>query len=106
MPSIPLKVKHASAVGNKIFLEGNSAAALGCVYGGATVAAWYPITPSSSLAEAFSRHCKKFRHDPQTGAARYAVIQAEDELASIGVVIGAHGMARAPSPAPQAPASR
>src|SRR5215813_4675365 len=83
------KIKGASAVGSKIFLEGNSAAALGCVYGGATVAAWYPITPSSSLAEALSRHCKKFRHDPHTGAARYAVIQAEDELASIGVVIGA-----------------
>jgi 2-oxoglutarate/2-oxoacid ferredoxin oxidoreductase subunit alpha len=89
MPSITLKVKHANAVGDKIFLEGNSAAALGCVYGGATVAAWYPITPSSSLAEAFSRHCKKFRHDPLSGGARYAVIQAEDELASIGVVIGA-----------------
>jgi 2-oxoglutarate/2-oxoacid ferredoxin oxidoreductase subunit alpha len=89
LPSIDLKVKRANAVGKKVFLEGNSAAALGCVYGGATVAAWYPITPSSSLAEAFSRHCKKFRHDPQTGAARYAVIQAEDELASLGVVIGA-----------------
>jgi 2-oxoglutarate/2-oxoacid ferredoxin oxidoreductase subunit alpha len=89
LPSIDLKVKRANAVGKKIFLEGNSAAALGCVYGGATVAAWYPITPSSSLAEAFSRHCKKFRHDAKTGAARYAVIQAEDELASIGVVIGA-----------------
>ena len=89
LPSITLKVKHANAVGGKVFLEGNSAAALGCVYGGATVAAWYPITPSSSLAEAFTRHCKKFRHDPETGAARYAVIQAEDELASIGVVIGA-----------------
>ena len=89
LPSIDLKVKHADAVGNKIFLEGNSAAALGCVYGGATVAAWYPITPSSSLAEAFSRHCKKFRHDAESGAARYAVVQAEDELSSIGMVIGA-----------------
>jgi 2-oxoglutarate ferredoxin oxidoreductase subunit alpha len=89
LPSIALKVRHTNAVGSKIFLEGNSAAALGCVYGGATVAAWYPITPSSSLAEAFSRHCRKFRHDPETGAARYAVVQAEDELASIGVVIGA-----------------
>ena len=89
LPSIALKVKRASAVGNKIFLEGNSAAALGCVYGGATVAAWYPITPSSSLAEAFTRHCRKYRHDPETGKARYAIIQAEDELASIGIVIGA-----------------
>jgi 2-oxoglutarate/2-oxoacid ferredoxin oxidoreductase subunit alpha len=89
LPAIGLKVRHASAVGNRIFLEGNSAAALGCVYGGATVAAWYPITPSSSLAEAFSRHCRKFRHDPETGKARYAILQAEDELASIGMVIGA-----------------
>ena len=89
LPSIGLKVRRADAVGNAIFLDGNSAAALGCVYGGATVAAWYPITPSSSLAEAFSRHCRRFRQDPDTGKARYAVIQAEDELASIGIVIGA-----------------
>jgi 2-oxoglutarate ferredoxin oxidoreductase subunit alpha len=89
LPSIGLRVKRANGVGSKIFLEGNSAAALGCVYAGATVAAWYPITPSSSLAEAFSRHCRKYRHDADTGKARYAVIQAEDELASIGIVIGA-----------------
>ncbi|HVR93491.1 MAG TPA: 2-oxoacid:acceptor oxidoreductase subunit alpha [Casimicrobiaceae bacterium] len=84
-----IRVKRANAVGERIFIEGNSAAALGCVYGGATVAAWYPITPSSSLAEAFTRHCRKFRTDPATGKARYAIIQAEDELASIGIVIGA-----------------
>ncbi|HEX8010874.1 MAG TPA: 2-oxoacid:acceptor oxidoreductase subunit alpha [Casimicrobiaceae bacterium] len=84
-----IRVQRANAVGEKIFIEGNSAAALGCVYGGATVAAWYPITPSSSLAEAFARHCKRFRTDPATGKARYAIIQAEDELASIGIVIGA-----------------
>ena len=89
LPSIGLRVKRANGVGSKIFLEGNSAAALGCVYAGATVAAWYPITPSSSLAEAFSRHCRKYRHDADTGKARYAVIQAEDELASVGIVIGA-----------------
>jgi 2-oxoglutarate ferredoxin oxidoreductase subunit alpha len=89
LPSIALKVKHANAVGNRVFLEGNSAAALGCVYGGATVAAWYPITPSSSLAEAFARHCRKYRHESETGKARYAIIQGEDELASIGIVIGA-----------------
>jgi len=86
---IGLRVKPADAVGDKIFIDGNNAAALGCVYGGATVAAWYPITPSSSMAEAFMRHCKRFRHDPQTGKARYAIIQGEDELASIGIVIGA-----------------
>ena len=84
-----IKVRRANRVGNRIFIEGNDAAALGCVYGGATVAAWYPITPSSSLAEAFSKHCRKFRTDPDTKKARYAVVQAEDELASIGVVIGA-----------------
>ncbi len=84
-----LRVEASDAVGDRIFLEGNSAAALGAVYGGATVAAWYPITPSSSLAEAFERHCRKLRTDPDTGEARYAIIQAEDELASIGMVIGA-----------------
>jgi 2-oxoglutarate ferredoxin oxidoreductase subunit alpha len=86
---IGLRVQRADAVGRKIFIEGNNAAALGCVYGGATVAAWYPITPSSSMAEAFARHCKRYRHDPETGKARYAIVQAEDELASIGMVIGA-----------------
>jgi 2-oxoglutarate ferredoxin oxidoreductase subunit alpha len=86
---IGLRVKRADAVGKKVFIEGNNATALGCVYGGATVAAWYPITPSSSVAEAFTRHCKRFRHDPDTGKARYAIVQAEDELASIGIVIGA-----------------
>jgi 2-oxoglutarate ferredoxin oxidoreductase subunit alpha len=76
-------------VGDRVYLEGNSAAALGAVYGGATVCAWYPITPSSSLAEAFSRHCERYRVDPATGKNRFASIQAEDELASIGIVIGA-----------------
>jgi 2-oxoglutarate ferredoxin oxidoreductase subunit alpha len=84
-----LKVKRSNKVGDRIFLEGNDAAALGCVYGGATVAAWYPITPSSSMAEAFGRHCRKYRTDPDTGKSRYAIVQAEDELASIGMVIGA-----------------
>ncbi len=86
---IGLRVQRANAVGNRIFIEGNNATALGCVYGGATVAAWYPITPSSSVAEAFTRHCKRFRHDADSGKARYAIVQAEDELASIGIVIGA-----------------
>src|SRR5471030_1569076 len=89
LPPIGLRVSPSDRVGTKIFLEGNNAAALGCVYGGATVAAWYPITPSSSMAEAFSKHCRKYRTDPDTGKARYAVVQAEDELASIGMVIGA-----------------
>jgi len=87
--AVKLKVRRADAVGNKIFVEGNNATALGCVYGGATVCAWYPITPSSSLAEAFQAHCRRLRHDKETGKARYAIVQAEDELASIGMVIGA-----------------
>lgn len=84
-----LQVRRADAVGDRIFVDGNSAAALGCVYGGATVCAWYPITPSSSLAEAFQGYCKKFRVDPDTGRNRYAVIQAEDEIASVGMCLGA-----------------
>jgi 2-oxoglutarate ferredoxin oxidoreductase subunit alpha len=84
-----IRVKRANNVGNKIFVEGNSAAALGAVYGGATVCAWYPITPSSSLAEAFIKHCQKLRVDPATGKARYAIIQGEDELASVGIAVGA-----------------
>src|SRR6187431_24863 len=86
---IGLRVQKADKVGDRIFIEGNSAAALGAVYGGATVCAWYPITPSSSLADAFTSHCKRLRHDPQTKKAKYAIVQAEDELASIGMVIGA-----------------
>jgi len=86
---IGLRIQRENNVGNKIFIDGNSAAALGALYGGATVCAWYPITPSSSLAEAFGRHCKKYRVDPATGRNRYAIVQAEDELASIGIAIGA-----------------
>ncbi|MBX3602970.1 MAG: 2-oxoacid:acceptor oxidoreductase subunit alpha [Rubrivivax sp.] len=88
-PGIGLKVRRADAVGARIFVDGNSAAALGCVYGGATVCAWYPITPSSSLAESFQSWCRKLRHDPGTKQARYAIVQAEDEIASIGMVVGA-----------------
>jgi 2-oxoglutarate ferredoxin oxidoreductase subunit alpha len=84
-----LKVESAEAVGNSIFIAGNDAAALGCVFGGATVAAWYPITPSTSLAEAFSAHCRRLRVDPGTGQNRFAIVQAEDEIAAIGMVIGA-----------------
>jgi 2-oxoglutarate/2-oxoacid ferredoxin oxidoreductase subunit alpha len=86
---IGLRLRHADAVGDRIYIEGNSAAALGAVYGGATVCAWYPITPSSSLAEAFTSHCRRLRVDPVTKKSRFAIIQAEDELASIGMVIGA-----------------
>jgi len=84
-----LKVAKSDAVGNRIFINGNDAAALGCVYGGATVAAWYPITPSTSLAEAFMKHCRKLRVDPATKKNKFAIIQSEDEISAIGSVIGA-----------------
>ena len=86
---VGLQVVRRDRVGKRIFIEGNAATALGCVYGGATVCAWYPITPSSSVAEAFTSYCKKFRHDPDTGDANYAIVQAEDEIASIGMATGA-----------------
>src|SRR5256714_14552846 len=98
-----LAVKRADRVGSRICLEGNSAAALGCVYGGATVAAWDPITPSSSMAEAFGKHCRKYRLDPATGKARCAIVQAEDELASIGIVIGAAWNGARPFTCPSGP---
>jgi 2-oxoglutarate ferredoxin oxidoreductase subunit alpha len=87
--AIDLRVTKADAVGSRIFLEGNNAAGLGAVYGGATVCAWYPITPSTSLAEAFSKHCLRYRVDKATGKHKFGIVQAEDELASIGIVIGA-----------------
>ncbi len=86
---IGLRLKRANSVGDRIFIEGNSAAALGAVYGGATVCAWYPITPSSSLADAFASHCRRLRLDPDSKKSKVAIIQAEDELSSIGMVIGA-----------------
>jgi 2-oxoglutarate ferredoxin oxidoreductase subunit alpha len=88
MEPLRLQVRHSDKVGNRIFVEGNSAAALGAVYGGATVCAWYPITPSTSLAEAFTGYCEDLRTDAN-GKARYAIVQAEDEIASIGIVVGA-----------------
>src|SRR6202045_2243504 len=84
-----LRLQRTNAVGDRIFIEGNSAAALGAVYGGATVCAWYPITPSSSLADAFTGHCRRLRVDPVAKQNKVAIVQAEDELASIGIVIGA-----------------
>ena len=84
-----IRVQRADNVGDQIFTDGNSAAGLGLVYGGATVAAWYPITPSTSIPEAFQKYCEKFRVDPSTGQHKFAIVQAEDELASIGMVVGA-----------------
>jgi len=86
---LPLQVRPADGVGDRIYVEGNQAAALGAVYGGATVCAWYPITPSTSLAEAFMSYCQDLREDPESGKSRYAIVQAEDEIASIGIVVGA-----------------
>ena len=86
---IGLRLARSDKVGDRIFMEGNAAAGLGAVYGGATVCAWYPITPSTSLAEGFTRYCNRFRVDKATGKKKFAIIQAEDELASIGIVIGA-----------------
>jgi 2-oxoglutarate ferredoxin oxidoreductase subunit alpha len=85
-----LKVARSDKVGNRIFIGGNDAAGLGAVYGGATVCAWYPITPSTSLAEAFTAHCKTYRVDPETKENNFAIVQAEDEIAAIGMVIGAN----------------
>ena len=85
---IGLQVRRADNVGERIFVDGNTAAGLGCVYGGATVCAWYPITPSTSVAEAFDKYARKFRTTPE-GEKKYAIVQAEDELASIGMVVGA-----------------
>lgn len=86
---LPLRVARRDKVGDSIMIDGNTACALGMLYGGATVAAWYPITPSTSVAKAFETYCKRYRTDPDTGQNRYAIIQAEDELAAIGMVIGA-----------------
>ena len=86
---LPFRLEKMDANGDKILIDGNTATALGCVYAGATVAAWYPITPSTSVMDAFTRFCAKYRRDPGTGKNNYLIIQAEDELAAIGMVIGA-----------------
>ena len=86
---IPYRVERMNATAGKIIVEGNAASALGCVFAGATVCAWYPITPSSSLCESFIDFCDDLRVDPATGKKNVAVIQAEDEIASIGMVLGA-----------------
>jgi 2-oxoglutarate/2-oxoacid ferredoxin oxidoreductase subunit alpha len=86
---LPLHVQMMSATGGHIMIDGNTAAALGAVYAGATVAAWYPITPSTSVMDAFKSFCERTRVDPETGRKNYAIIQAEDELAAVGMIIGA-----------------
>lgn len=88
---IPLPFHLETMDGNrdKILIDGNTATALGCVYAGATVAAWYPITPATSVMDGFKAFCEKFRRDPETNKNNYIIVQAEDELAAIGMVIGA-----------------
>ncbi len=86
---IGLTIRRSNKVGDRISIDGNAAAALGAVYGGATVAAWYPITPSTSLVEAFTKYCGRYRVDKDAGTNNFAIVQAEDEIASIGMVIGA-----------------
>lgn len=87
---LPLQLKRSNKNDGKVLLEGNAACGLGAVYAGCTVAAWYPITPSTSVVEGFEKYAKQFRVDPETGKNNYAVIQAEDELSAIGMVIGAN----------------
>ncbi|MCY4094781.1 MAG: 2-oxoacid:acceptor oxidoreductase subunit alpha [Gammaproteobacteria bacterium] len=86
---LPIQVRHSERLGGRIFIDGNEAAALGAIYGGATICAWYPITPSTSMAEAYEKHASKLRVDPDTTEHKFAIIQAEDELAALGIVIGA-----------------
>ena len=86
---LPLQVKRSDGVGDKIMVDGNSAAGLGMVYGGASVCAWYPITPSTSVAEGYEKYANQLRIDKDTGKKNFAIVQAEDELAAIGIVIGA-----------------
>ncbi len=85
----PYRVERMNATGGQILIEGNAAAALGCLMAGCTVVSWYPITPSSSLCETLIGYLRQYRHDPETGKATYAVVQAEDEISALGMVIGA-----------------
>ncbi|MFD2519397.1 2-oxoacid:acceptor oxidoreductase subunit alpha [Emticicia soli] len=87
---LDIRVERRDKVGNKIMIDGNGACGLGAVFAGATVAAWYPITPSTSVVEKFEKYAKKFRVDKVTGKKNFAIVQAEDELAAIGMVIGAN----------------
>jgi 2-oxoglutarate ferredoxin oxidoreductase subunit alpha len=85
----PYRVERMNATAGKIIIDGNAACALGCMFAGVTVVTWYPITPSSSLVESLIGYMRRFRMDKETGKATYAIVQAEDELASIGMALGA-----------------
>ena len=86
---LPLTLERRDLTSDKILMDGNTAIGLGCVYGGATVASWYPLTPSTSVVDAFDKYCKRLRKDPKNGKNKFSVVQAEDELAAIGMAIGA-----------------
>jgi 2-oxoglutarate ferredoxin oxidoreductase subunit alpha len=86
---LPIRLEAMDRTKDSILIDGNTAAALGCVYAGATVGAWYPITPATSVMEAFKGFCQKYRREPVTNRNRFAILQAEDELAAVGMVIGA-----------------
>ncbi|MFA5908831.1 MAG: 2-oxoacid:acceptor oxidoreductase subunit alpha [Vicinamibacterales bacterium] len=86
---LPIHLEKMDATTDSILIDGNTAAALGAVYAGATVGAWYPITPATSVMEAFKGFCMKYRRDPDTKKKKFAILQAEDELAALGMVIGA-----------------
>jgi 2-oxoglutarate ferredoxin oxidoreductase subunit alpha len=89
---LPVRLETMGATKDSVLIDGNTATALGCVYAGATVAAWYPITPSTSVLDAFKELCERFRVDPSTGKRSYCILQAEDELAAVGMTIGAAWM--------------
>jgi 2-oxoglutarate/2-oxoacid ferredoxin oxidoreductase subunit alpha len=86
---LPICVEAMEPDGDRVIVDGNTAAALGCVYAGATFGAWYPITPATSLMDSFTALCRRHRKDPETGKNLYCILQAEDELAAIGMVLGA-----------------
>jgi 2-oxoglutarate ferredoxin oxidoreductase subunit alpha len=86
---LPIRLEKMNATSESILIDGNTATALGCLYAGVTVAAWYPITPATSVMDAFKQLCAKYRKDPESGKNKYCIVQAEDELAAVGVVIGA-----------------
>lgn len=86
---LPIRLKPSRKAKGKILMDGNTAIGLGCVYGGATVASWYPLTPSTSVVDAYGKFCKRMRIDPGTGKTKFSIVQAEDELAAIGIAIGA-----------------
>jgi 2-oxoglutarate ferredoxin oxidoreductase subunit alpha len=86
---LPARVAPMDKTKGHVIIDGNTAAGLGCVYAGATVGAWYPITPSTSLMDAYKAFCKQFRMDAESGGKKFCIVQAEDELAAIGVVLGA-----------------